>query len=98
MDDKLYISIAGRAASGKSTVAMILKECLREYGFEVEFDGGIDYDCEEEFNEFVSKNQEQRLEALTKIKNRAVVLSEIQLKQGTLDEISDEKNNLTLVK
>lgn len=87
MDDKLYISIAGRTASGKSTVAMILKECLRESGFEVEFDGGIDYEDEEDFNEFLNKNQEEKLEALTEVKNRVVVLSEIQLKQETLDEL-----------
>lgn len=39
-NNELNVTVSGFTASGKSTVAFVIKEALREKGFEVEFDGG----------------------------------------------------------
>lgn len=95
MNDKLekdvYITIAGLTASGKSTVAMIIKECLRDHGFEVDFDGGVDYSNEEQFDEDLSKDQMKREVALTELQHKKIVLSEIQLGSETKDLILKKK-------
>jgi len=48
--DKLVITVGGKAATGKSTVIYVIKEALKNAGLDVEFDGGLDFEDEEEFD------------------------------------------------
>lgn len=49
--DKINIIVGGKAAVGKSTVIYVIKEALKKAGLDVEFDGGLDFDDEEDFDE-----------------------------------------------
>lgn len=48
--EKLIVTVAGKAASGKSTVIYVIKKALKDAGLDVEFDGGLDFEDEEEFD------------------------------------------------
>lgn len=58
----LTITVSGETNSGKSRLLLLLKDFLREHDFIVEFDGGIDYENEDQFNEHVSKNFDHVIE------------------------------------
>lgn len=64
MKKNLIITIAGETSTGKSSVAYLIKNFLREKGIEVEFDGGKDYDTEEQFDDNIGRYMEQKIEAL----------------------------------
>lgn len=72
----LTITVSGKTNSGKSRLVLLLKDFLREEDFKVEFDGGIDYENEEQFNEHVSKNFDHVIEQL---KETTITLKEEQL-------------------
>lgn len=75
--DYLMISVSGETNSGKSRLSLLLKKFLRENGFKVEFDGGIDYEGESQFNEAVSKNFEEAIESIKE--KKTIILKEHQL-------------------
>lgn len=58
----LNITVSGETNSGKSRLILLLKNFLRENDFIVEFDGGIDYENEGQFNEHASKNFDRVIE------------------------------------
>lgn len=73
----LIITVSGEVNSGKSRLTLLLKNFLRENGFEVDFDGGGDYEDEKQFDEHVSENLDQVIEH---IKNtRKITLKELQI-------------------
>lgn len=75
----LIISVTGEVNSGKSHLISLLKKFLYENGFEVDFDGGVDYENETQFNEKVSKNFDQVIEH---IKNtRKITLKEVRVQR-----------------
>ena len=41
---KLIVTVSGECNSGKSRLSFMLKKFLRGNGFDVDFDGGIDYE------------------------------------------------------
>jgi hypothetical protein len=75
----LTITISGECASGKSRLTLLLKRFLRENGFEVDFDGGIDYQNESEFDEYTSKHFDQAIEYIKD--NRKIILKEVQVQR-----------------
>lgn len=71
----LIINVTGEVNSGKSRLILLLKKFLRDNEFEVDFDGGVDYKNEIEFDEYVSKNFNQVIEHIkdtTKITFREI--------------------------
>lgn len=73
----LIITVSGETNSGKSRLILLLKDFLRENDFIVEFDGGIDYENENQFNEHVSKNFDHVIEHVKNTKT--ITLKEEQL-------------------
>jgi hypothetical protein len=93
---KITISVTGMVNTGKSRLILLLKNFLKENNFKVEFDGGIDYETETQFDELVSQNLEQVIE---KIKESSVItLEEVQVKRTvtgyTHEEVIDLVNNM----
>jgi hypothetical protein len=72
----LTITVSGKTNTGKSRLTLLLKDFLRKEDFKVEFDGGIDYENEEQFNDHVSKNFDHAIEQL---KETTITLKEEQL-------------------
>lgn len=84
MKDELRINVIGRTASGKSTVIFLMKEFLRKKGFNVEFDGGDDYDGEREFSQAIEREIihgefDKRIKAVCE--KSKIVISEVQAKK-----------------
>ena len=77
MKNVLKITVAGGSATGKSTVAFLIKELLKEKGFDVSFDGGIDFENEEDFDNTISKNIDKKTLAVSG--KTIVQLDEVQL-------------------
>jgi len=75
----LIISVSGEVNSGKSRLTLLLKKFLRENGFDVQFDGGVDYKDETQFDEYVSKNLDQVIEHIKD--TRTITLKEVQVKR-----------------
>lgn len=73
----LIISVTGEVNSGKSRLTLLLKKFLCENGFDVDFDGGVDYDNESQFDEYVSKNFDQVIEHIKD--TRKITLKEVQV-------------------
>jgi hypothetical protein len=71
----IQIQAISGAGAGKSSVIYLIKKALRESGLNVEFDGGMDFKDENEFDKVISKNLDG---ALDKIKNRLIVIKEVQ--------------------
>jgi nucleoside-triphosphatase THEP1 len=93
---KITISVTGMVNTGKSRLILLLKNFLKENNFKVEFDGGIDYETETQFDELVSQNLEQVIE---KIKESSVItFEEVQVKRTvtgyTREEVIDLVNNM----
>ena len=72
----LIISVSGEVNSGKSRLTLLLKKFLCENGFEVDFDGGVDYENETQFDDYVSKNFDQVIEHIKD--TRKITLKEVQ--------------------
>ncbi len=82
---EIRILVAGEPNSGKSRVSFLLKRFLRENGFEVDFDGGLDFNSEEQFDHHIGNRHFD--ETIEKIKeNRVIVLREFQLKKPAKTE------------
>lgn len=77
---KITITISGGVASGKSNIAYLIKNLLKENGFEVGFNPDLDYGpTEADFDKIVSKNNKNAIIALSekvKINIEQVVLRE----------------------
>jgi uridine kinase len=76
---KITISVTGMVNTGKSRLILLLKKFLQENNFKVEFDGGIDFENESQFDEIISKDFEQVIENLKNI--TTIKLEEIQTKK-----------------
>ncbi len=59
---RIKIEISGEPNAGKSRITYLLKKFLSENGFKVEFNGGVDFHNENQFNNFMSRNIEQATE------------------------------------
>lgn len=84
---ELKIIIVGAAASGKSTMMMMLESLLIEKGFNVELDlelEMLDYGTEERFRRAMSQQVLERYESL--LTNTKIILSTKQTHRGTWKE------------
>jgi len=72
--EKLIITVGGKAATGKSTVVYVIKEALKQAGLNIEFDGGLDFDDEEDFDEKMKQYIGKRIYAI----DRPIKIKEVQ--------------------
>lgn len=77
--NNLIISVSGEVNSGKSRLTLLLKKFLRENGFDVDFDGGVDYENETQFDEYVSEHFDQIIEHIKD--TTKITLKEVQVKR-----------------
>ena len=93
---KLTISVSGKVNTGKSRLILLLKKFLQENNFKVEFDGGIDYTNEANFDEVVGENLEQVIETIKE--TSVITMEEVQVKRTlkgyTHEEVIDLVNNM----
>ncbi len=52
----ITITVSGETSSGKSRLIYFLKEFLSKNGFYIEFDGGLDFKNEYQFDMFMKNN------------------------------------------
>lgn len=72
--EKINIVVGGRAATGKSTIVFVIMEALEKAGLTVEFDGGLDFEDKDDFNEKMKKFIKQRVKSV----NHPIKIKEIQ--------------------
>jgi len=72
--DKIVIIVGGRAGIGKSTIISIIKDALKKNGLNVEFNGGSDFETEEEFDRCLKPYLDKRISAIDK----TILIKEIQ--------------------
>jgi hypothetical protein len=65
--NEITIDVSGIENSGKSRVIFLLKKLLKEQKFNVEFDGGRDFDDESHFDEYIEKKFDDILENIKSI-------------------------------
>lgn len=75
MNKKVKITISGVTGSGKSRIAYLIKEVLKNKGFNIEHNFGIDFDDENQFDNTMSKNIDSVVENISK--NRTIIIEEI---------------------
>lgn len=74
---KLIVTVAGQSFAGKSTLTYVLKEFLRNQGYDVKFEPNLDYQTEDEFDKMTGKNIYDRIENFKE--NREITIREEQL-------------------
>ena len=77
--NKITITIAGKAASGKSRIAYLIKEMLKVHDFEVEFDPSPDFINESQFNKTMRTNFDEISKVLAE--QTKIVIEEKQLQR-----------------
>ena len=83
MKNNLKITVAGQCGSGKSRVTLLLKEFLKEKGFDVAFDGGVDFDSEFQFDETIKPHLDEAIDSLSK--RTKITMEEVQVnREGRL--------------
>ncbi len=75
MNKKVKITISGTAGSGKSRIAYLIKEALKNKGLNIEHSFGIDFDDENQFDNTMSRNIDSVVENISK--NRTIIIEEI---------------------
>ena len=75
--EKIIIQVCGKTKSGKSVITYLLKEFMKQHGFQVDFDEGIDYFNEFDFDRRVTTNFEKGIEYVKD--NRIIVIKQEQL-------------------
>ena len=80
--ENLIITVSGRAASGKSRLTYLLKNFLREQGFEVEFEGNIDHPNENDFNRDMGKHFDEVINFMKE--TRKITLKQVQLPRNRI--------------
>ena len=77
--EKLIITVSGRAMSGKSRLSFLLKKFLRENGFDVKHEVSLDYQNENQFERQMSKNFDEVIGQMKE--QREILIKEEQLKR-----------------
>lgn len=72
----LVITVSGHAASGKSRLTYMLKQFLREVGFEVEQELNIDHRSEEKFDEDMCRTLDDIIDNFKE--TRKITIREVQ--------------------
>lgn len=85
MKKEIYITISGKPGSGKSRITFLLKKFLYENGFEIDFDGNMDFPSEGEFDEHMDKNIETFINAFKT--TRKIKMKEINIYRHTNSKV-----------
>lgn len=75
--NELIITVSGKTKSGKSRLTYLLKNFLREQGFEVELNCGIDYQNENDFDKSIGQNFDEAIENIKE--SSKITMNEIKL-------------------
>ena len=85
---EIIVTVTGAWGSGKTGVSLEIVKALRNIGFEVEWDIGIDYKSEAD----IVKNQTERLVGL-KSKISKIVLNEQQWTRKEYNKLRDNQKS-----
>lgn len=77
MENKITITISGKAGSGKSRLAYIIKQLLKTNDFEIEHHISSDYQNEFDFNSKVGYNIGNAIQSISK--KTGIIIEEVQL-------------------
>ena len=72
--EKISVIVGGRAGVGKSTIVFVIMEALKKAGLTVEFDGGLDFEDNEDFIRKMTPFIEKRVKAI----DRPIKIKEVQ--------------------
>ena len=64
--EEITITISGKSGSGKSTILYLFKEFLKHHDFDTEFDGGLDFYNEKQFDSVLQSNIKDKTEIVRK--------------------------------
>lgn len=64
--EEITITISGKSGSGKSTILYLFKEFLKHHDFDTEFDGGLDFYNEKQFDSVLQSNIKYKTEIVRK--------------------------------
>ncbi len=79
---KIHILITGEPNSGKSRVLKFIKDSLNKEGFNVDFNGGIDFNDESDFDRHHDKNLKSGISQISEITE--VSIEEKSVKRGSI--------------
>lgn len=84
IEDKkhLFITVSGTAGSGKSRLTYLLKQFLKESGFEVNQILNEDHPTEANFDKVMSRNRDEVTNVLRS--SRTITLQEQQIQRGVI--------------
>jgi len=71
MKKEITVTVSGEPKTGKSRITYIIKEMLKVYDLEVEFDGKPENDNEQEFNRLMRNDLDN---AMNIIKNNTKII------------------------
>ena len=83
----INIIVSGRASSGKSRLTFLLKEFLKEKGFDIQMDDHPDFNNETQFDEFMVKNIDLAIKSISereKISIKTISINTKLIKTKTL--------------
>ena len=91
---ELIITVSGQVVSGKSRVLYLMKNFLKSKGFNVSFDGSLDFLNETDFDKFMGENIEDVIDGISKSTN--IIIKEEQLTHfsNTSKKAENEINQL----
>jgi len=76
----IHITVSSAAGSGKSRVLYLIKETLRNRGFDVKFNGGMDFSTEKSFDEQMHENIYEVIDSIADMSE--IVIEEKQLNRN----------------
>ena len=83
--EDIIITLSGKNMSGKSTLTFLLKQFLREKGFDVELEVNLNYQNESDFDKHMVKNIDERIDYIKETKK--ITLSEVQLRRDWVRDL-----------
>lgn len=75
--EEIIITLSGRPASGKYRLTFLLKEFLRDKGFDVKYEGNYDFPTEMELDEHMTQNSDEMIQRM--IESRVITIGTKQL-------------------
>jgi hypothetical protein len=86
-ENTITITVSGTPGSGKSRLTLLLKRFLNDYGFDVDFDHGIDFKDEDHFNAVANNDIAeviQRIKETTKVSLKQIQLQRENVNMKTI--------------
>lgn len=87
---EVKITVSGVPAAGKSNITYLIKNLLKENGFEVEFEPDVDYGpTEADFDRRVAESNKNAIIALNQ--RTKIIIEQVQTKRTTYEKNSSSK-------